>query len=105
MSSAWPVGETRFLGLKGRRAWAVGVVVAALAVAFVAALVVGLGASSIVAAIAGTAAVGLVAFLWWIQDAPALSRKARAAIARPENECLLSLPVAGRWRSRRAWAC
>ena len=30
-------------------------------------------------------------FLWWIEDAPALSRKARAAIANPENQCLLSL--------------
>lgn len=31
------------------------------------------------------------AFLWWIEDAPALSRKARAAIADPQNQCLLSL--------------
>ena len=31
------------------------------------------------------------AFLWWIDDAPALSPKARAAIANPANECLLSL--------------
>ena len=30
-------------------------------------------------------------FLWWIDDAPALSRKARAAIAAPQNQCLLSL--------------
>jgi PIN domain nuclease of toxin-antitoxin system len=30
-------------------------------------------------------------FLWWIEDAPALSRKARAAIANPDNECLLSV--------------
>ena len=30
-------------------------------------------------------------FLWWVQDALALSAKARAAIAHPENECLLSL--------------
>lgn len=30
-------------------------------------------------------------FLWWVEDAPALSRKARAAIANPENQCLLSL--------------
>ena len=30
-------------------------------------------------------------FLWWVEDAPALSRKARAGIADPENECLLSL--------------
>jgi PIN domain nuclease of toxin-antitoxin system len=31
------------------------------------------------------------AFLWWVQDARELSRKARAAIADPENECRLSL--------------
>lgn len=31
------------------------------------------------------------AFLWWVQDAPELSRKARAAMADPGNECLLSL--------------
>ena len=31
------------------------------------------------------------AFLWWIEDAPALSRKARAAIADPQNQILLSL--------------
>lgn len=31
------------------------------------------------------------AFLWWIEDAAALSRKARLAIADPDNECLLSL--------------
>ena len=31
------------------------------------------------------------AFLWWVDDAPALSRKARTAIANPDNECLLSL--------------
>lgn len=31
------------------------------------------------------------AFLWWVEDAVALSRKARSAIADPENECLLSL--------------
>ena len=30
-------------------------------------------------------------FLWWIDDAPALSRKARTAIADPQNQCLLSL--------------
>lgn len=29
-------------------------------------------------------------FLWWIGDDPALSRRARAAIADPGNECLLS---------------
>jgi PIN domain nuclease of toxin-antitoxin system len=31
------------------------------------------------------------AFLWWVQDAPELSKKARASIANPDNECLLSL--------------
>lgn len=31
------------------------------------------------------------AFLWWVQDAPPLSGKARAAIADPENEALVSL--------------
>ena len=31
------------------------------------------------------------AFLWWVDDAPALSRKARTAIADPGNDCLLSL--------------
>jgi PIN domain nuclease of toxin-antitoxin system len=31
------------------------------------------------------------AFLWWVLDAPELSKKARAAIAEPGNECLLSL--------------
>ena len=31
------------------------------------------------------------AFLWWVQDAPALSRRARATMARADNECLLSL--------------
>ena len=31
------------------------------------------------------------AFLWWIEDAPALSRKARTAISDPQNQCLLSL--------------
>lgn len=35
------------------------------------------------------------AFLWWIADDPALSRTARAAIAEPSNECLLS--VASAW--------
>jgi PIN domain nuclease of toxin-antitoxin system len=30
-------------------------------------------------------------FLWWIEDASALSRKARTAISDPGNECLLSL--------------
>jgi PIN domain nuclease of toxin-antitoxin system len=31
------------------------------------------------------------AFLWWVEDAAQLSRKARSAIAEPENECLVSL--------------
>jgi PIN domain nuclease of toxin-antitoxin system len=31
------------------------------------------------------------AFLWWVDDAPELSVKAREAIADPSNECLLSL--------------
>ncbi len=31
------------------------------------------------------------ALLWWVNDAPALSRRARAAVADPENECLFSL--------------
>jgi PIN domain nuclease of toxin-antitoxin system len=30
------------------------------------------------------------AFLWWILDDAALSRRARETIASPENECLLS---------------
>ncbi len=30
-------------------------------------------------------------FLWWVEDAPALSKKARTAIGDPDNECLLSL--------------
>ncbi len=30
-------------------------------------------------------------FLWWVEDAPALSKKARTAIGNPDNECLLSL--------------
>ena len=30
-------------------------------------------------------------FLWWVEDAPTLSRKARGAIANPENQCFLSL--------------
>jgi PIN domain nuclease of toxin-antitoxin system len=29
-------------------------------------------------------------FLWWVKDDPALSRRARAAIADPDNECFLS---------------
>jgi PIN domain nuclease of toxin-antitoxin system len=31
------------------------------------------------------------AFLWWVDDAPELSAKARKVIADPANECLLSL--------------
>src|SRR5438132_2984975 len=31
------------------------------------------------------------AFLWWVEDAPTLSKRARTAIADPDNECLLSL--------------
>lgn len=31
------------------------------------------------------------AFLWWVEDAPALSRRARRLMADPRNECLLSL--------------
>ena len=31
------------------------------------------------------------AFLWWVQDAGVLSKRARAVIAEPENECFLSL--------------
>lgn len=31
------------------------------------------------------------AFLWWVEDAPALSKRARATISDPSNECLLSL--------------
>jgi PIN domain nuclease of toxin-antitoxin system len=31
------------------------------------------------------------AFLWWLEDAPALSKRARKAISEPANECLLSL--------------
>lgn len=31
------------------------------------------------------------AFLWWIDDAPALSKKARAAIGKAGNECFVSL--------------
>jgi PIN domain nuclease of toxin-antitoxin system len=30
-------------------------------------------------------------FLWWVEDAPILSKEARAAIGNPENERLLSL--------------
>ena len=30
-------------------------------------------------------------FLWWVEDAPQLSRKARSAIENPDNECLFSL--------------
>ena len=31
------------------------------------------------------------AFLWWVNNSPEPSRKARRAIAQSENECLLSL--------------
>ena len=31
------------------------------------------------------------AFLWWVDDARELSRRARSVIADPRNECLLSL--------------
>jgi PIN domain nuclease of toxin-antitoxin system len=31
------------------------------------------------------------AFLWWVEDDSRLSRKARAAIAEPGNDCFLSL--------------
>src|SRR5712692_5477839 len=31
------------------------------------------------------------AFLWWVHDARELSTKARAAVADPDTECLLSL--------------
>lgn len=31
------------------------------------------------------------AFLWWVDDAPDLSRGARSAIREPANECLVSL--------------
>lgn len=31
------------------------------------------------------------AFLWWVDDAPELSARARKTIADPANECLLSL--------------
>jgi PIN domain nuclease of toxin-antitoxin system len=31
------------------------------------------------------------AFLWWVEDARALSKRARTAIADPANECLFSL--------------
>lgn len=30
-------------------------------------------------------------FLWWIEGAPELSKRAQQAIANPKNECLLSL--------------
>jgi PIN domain nuclease of toxin-antitoxin system len=35
------------------------------------------------------------AFLWWVEGAPSLPKRARAAIANEENECLLS--VASAW--------
>ena len=31
------------------------------------------------------------AFLWWVEDAPALSKRARAAIANPQNDVCVSL--------------
>jgi PIN domain nuclease of toxin-antitoxin system len=31
------------------------------------------------------------AFLWWVDDAPALTRRARAVLANPANECWFSL--------------
>jgi PIN domain nuclease of toxin-antitoxin system len=31
------------------------------------------------------------AFLWWVEDSPRLSRRARRAIAEPGNDCWLSL--------------
>jgi PIN domain nuclease of toxin-antitoxin system len=31
------------------------------------------------------------AFLWWVGDAPTLTKKAKAVLANPANECLLSL--------------
>jgi PIN domain nuclease of toxin-antitoxin system len=31
------------------------------------------------------------AFLWWVTDSPELSRRARSAMARAGNECLMSL--------------
>jgi PIN domain nuclease of toxin-antitoxin system len=31
------------------------------------------------------------AFLWWVEDAPTLSKKARTAISNPDNECLQNL--------------
>jgi PIN domain nuclease of toxin-antitoxin system len=34
------------------------------------------------------------AWLWWVQDAPRLSRPARRAIANPANQCWLSMASA-----------
>ncbi|MGH9659439.1 MAG: type II toxin-antitoxin system VapC family toxin [Bryobacteraceae bacterium] len=31
------------------------------------------------------------AFLWWVEDSPRLSKKARAAIGRPQEACFVSL--------------
>lgn len=31
------------------------------------------------------------AFLWWVNDSPELSRRARSAISRASNDCLISL--------------
>ena|ERR1700687_4418156 len=36
-----------------------------------------------------------LAFLWWVEDAPTLTKKARIAIGNPDNECLVS--VASCW--------
>ena len=33
-------------------------------------------------------------FLWWVEGAPKLSRKAREMLADPDNECLVSLASA-----------
>jgi PIN domain nuclease of toxin-antitoxin system len=34
------------------------------------------------------------AFLWWVADAPELSRRARAAMSDPSNACVLSIASA-----------
>jgi PIN domain nuclease of toxin-antitoxin system len=33
------------------------------------------------------------AFLWWVEGAPAVGRRARAAVSNPDNEVLLSVAV------------
>ena len=33
-------------------------------------------------------------FLWWVEDAPPLTRRAKAVLANPANECLLRFRVA-----------